>query len=156
MPKDQHNSPLASRGGQEWMLWFEGYTVFLALWGGIIAALVFVYAWSTVAFGLRFANLSYRGVITNGPYRYVKHPAYLSKNLFWWMVAMPFLNLNDPVEGFRNCILLLAVNIIYYFRAKTEEKHLLAYPEYRAYSDWVDANGLFKAFKKKNILNLGA
>ena len=22
MPKDQHNSPLASRGGQEWMLWF--------------------------------------------------------------------------------------------------------------------------------------
>lgn len=64
-------------------------------------------------------------------------------------IAMPFLNLNDPVEGFRNCILLLAVNIIYYFRAKTEEKHLLAYPEYRAYSDWVDANGLFKAFKKK-------
>ena len=143
-------------GTQEWMVWFEGYNVFLALWGGIIAALVFVYAWSTVAFGLRFANLSYRGVITNGPYRYVKHPAYLSKNLFWWMVAMPFLNLNDPVEGFRNCILLLAVNIIYYFRAKTEEKHLLAYPEYRAYSDWVDANGLFKAFKKKNILNLGA
>jgi protein-S-isoprenylcysteine O-methyltransferase Ste14 len=44
-----------------------------------------IYAWATVAFGLRFSNLTYRGVLTNGPYAFTRHPAYLSKNAFWWM-----------------------------------------------------------------------
>lgn len=61
------------------------------LWAAVILFLVFIYAWSTVCFGLRFSNLTHRGIITSGPYRFVKHPAYLSKNLSWWLISMPFL-----------------------------------------------------------------
>ena len=38
---------------------------------------------------VRFSNLTYRGVLTNGPYAFTRHPAYLSKNLFWWCASMP-------------------------------------------------------------------
>jgi hypothetical protein len=40
-----------------------------ALWGAGLLALMFVYAWSSVAFGLRFSNLTHRGIITGGPLR---------------------------------------------------------------------------------------
>ncbi len=55
------------------------------------AFLTAIYAWATLAFGIRFSNLTYRGVLTNGPYRFTRHPAYVSKNLFWWLSVLPFM-----------------------------------------------------------------
>ena len=117
------------------MLWF---------WAAWLVFLTAVYAWATVAFGIRFSNLTYRGVLTNGPYRYTRHPAYLSKNLFWWCSTLPFLVMNDSfVDMVRNTFFLLCVNGIYYWRAKTEEAHLLAEdPKYREYYAWMDEHGL--------------
>src|SRR5208282_5890272 len=66
-----------------------------AVWGAAIIALASIYALSTVAFGLRFSNLTHRGIITSGPYRFTKHPAYLSKNLSWWLISVPFVVAND-------------------------------------------------------------
>ena len=40
------------------------------------------------------------------------------------------------VEGLRNTVLLALVSGVYYWRAKTEEKHLLADPAYVAYWNW--------------------
>ena len=107
-----------------------------------IVALAAVYAWATVVFGLRFSNLTHRGIITTGPYRFVRHPAYLSKNLLWWMTYLPFLSAEGGSAAVQNCILLLAVNAIYYARAKTEERHLLADPAYQAYCAWTAEHGL--------------
>jgi hypothetical protein len=77
-----------------------------------------IYAWATVVFGIRFSNLTYRGVLTNGPYRFTRHPAYLSKNLFWWASVMPFLvTTGTTADAMRNCVFLLAVNGIYCWRA---------------------------------------
>ena len=70
-----------------WVHWMAGNDTLLALWGAVLVALTGVYAWATFAFGLRFSNLTYRGVLTNGPYRFTRHPAYVSKNLFWWAMA---------------------------------------------------------------------
>ncbi len=65
-------------------------------------------------------------------YAFTRHPAYISKNLSWWVGAMPFLvTAGGWVEGARNVILLGLVSGVYYWRAKTEEKHLLADPAYR-------------------------
>jgi hypothetical protein len=50
-----------------------------------------IYVWSTAVFGLRFSDLTHRGIITNGPYRWVKRPAFLTKNLSWWMISVPFI-----------------------------------------------------------------
>lgn len=136
--------PLDYRSGtQEWSAWFDGQPTLLLIWGGAMLVLALIYAWATVVFGIRFSNLTHRGIITTGPYRVVRHPAYLSKNVMWWMVHLPFLSTASSSEAIRNCILLLVVNAIYFARAKTEEKHLLADPRYQAYSEWIAENGLF-------------
>ncbi len=134
--------PLDYRNGLEWSFWLESNQVALWLCGGAVVLLTAFYAWATVIFGLRFSNLTHRGIITNGPYRFTKHPAYISKNIAWWLVQLPFLATAGADVAARNCLLLLLVNLIYYFRAKTEEKHLLGDPVYREYAEWIDANGL--------------
>jgi hypothetical protein len=60
--------------------------------GAWLVLLTGIYAWATVAFGFRFSNLTHRGILTHGPYAWTKHPAYVSKNLFWWCAVLPFLS----------------------------------------------------------------
>jgi protein-S-isoprenylcysteine O-methyltransferase Ste14 len=121
-------------------------------WGGVILGLVAIYVWATISFGGRFSNLTHRGIITNGPYRYTKHPAYLAKNLSWWMISVPFMFNGDLVDTLRRSILLALLNLIYYMRAKTEERHLSLDPVYVQYADWIDANGLLRALDRVPIL----
>ncbi len=130
-----------------WDYWLGGSEALLWLWAAWLVMLTGAYAWATFIFGIRFSNLTYRGVITNGPYRYTRHPAYLSKNLYWWCIIMPFLvTSGSPVDAIRNCFFLAVVNAIYYWRAKTEEAHLLAEdPKYREYYDWMEQNGVITA-----------
>jgi protein-S-isoprenylcysteine O-methyltransferase Ste14 len=126
---------------QDWVAWMDGHPIMLVATGAILVLLTGIYAWATVAFGLRFSNLTDRGVLTHGPYRWSKHPAYLSKNAFWWLATLPFLatsgNLTDMV---RNTVILAMINGVYYWRARTEERHLMAGPAYRAYAAWMDRN----------------
>jgi protein-S-isoprenylcysteine O-methyltransferase Ste14 len=130
-----------------WLVWLGGHDTALAAWGALLVFLTAMYAWATFAFGLRFSNLTYRGVLTNGPYRFTRHPAYVSKNLFWWCATVPFLtNSGSLVEAIRNCFFLAVVNGIYFWRAKTEEAHLLAEDaKYREYHAWMDRHGLLTA-----------
>jgi protein-S-isoprenylcysteine O-methyltransferase Ste14 len=127
----------------DWGVWFDGHPVVLWIWAGWLVFLTAVYAWATVAFGMRFSNLTYRGVLTHGPYRFTRHPAYLSKNLFWWCSAMPFLvTTGSLAEGLRNTVFLACVSGIYYWRARTEEAHLMAEDaKYRAYHAWMAEHG---------------
>jgi protein-S-isoprenylcysteine O-methyltransferase Ste14 len=125
----------------DWGHWFAGQDALLILWGIMLAALTAIYSWATMAFGIRFSNLTHRGIITHGPYAFTRHPAYLAKNLTWWLGAMPFLvTAGGVVEGLRNAVLLGVVSLIYYWRAKTEERHLLADPAYAAYWHWAQAH----------------
>jgi protein-S-isoprenylcysteine O-methyltransferase Ste14 len=128
----------------DWAMWLAGYPALLWVWAGILVFLTAIYAWATVAFGLRFSNLTYRGVLTNGPYAFTRHPAYLSKNLYWWFAAMPFIAATgSAVDAVRNTALLALVSVVYFWRAKTEERHLSGEdPKYRAYSDWMVRRGL--------------
>lgn len=136
-PLDYH------RGTAEWDMWFAGNEAMLWIWGGLLVLLTAVYAWATVAFGLRFSNLTHRGIITHGPYRWTRHPAYLSKNLFWWLSVMPFLSTTGNwVDVVRNCTLLGITSAIYYWRARTEEQHLSEDPDYRAYHAWMERRGM--------------
>lgn len=126
----------------DWAYWFEGHTTLLAIWGVWLVFLTGVYAWATVAFGIRFSNLTHRGILTHGPYRWTKHPAYLSKNAFWWFSTLPFLVTSGSwQDGLRNTVLLAAVSGVYYWRARTEERHLMADPDYAAYAAWMERHG---------------
>jgi len=134
---------LAYSESDDWARHFTALPNLANAWGCTILILVIIYGLSTVAFGLRFSNLTNRGIITSGPYRYTKHPAYLSKNLSWWMVSMPFLSVLGPAAALRHCLLLGLLNGVYYLRAKTEERHLASDPAYVAYAAWIAEHGLF-------------
>lgn len=135
---------LAYESGVTWGRWLWDYPLAYGVWGGTILVLVAIYAWATVTFGARFSNLTHRGIITNGPYRWTKHPAYIAKNLTWWLISVPFLSQGGPGEAVRHCLLLLGLNGLYLLRAKTEEWHLSQDPEYRRYAQWIDRHGLFR------------
>jgi protein-S-isoprenylcysteine O-methyltransferase Ste14 len=128
-----------------WGPWLRDVPTLQVLWGSTILALLFVYAWASVTFGCRFSNLTHRGILTNGPYRWTKHPAYLSKNLVFWLVSIPFVPTGSLSETVRHCLMLLGVNAIYFLRARTEERHLSRDPTYVAYALWIEQHGLLRA-----------
>jgi Isoprenylcysteine carboxyl methyltransferase (ICMT) family len=139
----------AYENGKSWMSWMWDSTSLLHIgWGSIIIALTCIYLWATIAFGVRFSNLTHRGIITNGPYRFTKHPAYIAKNISWWMISVPFLQSSGAVDTLRLSLLMLCVNAIYYARAKTEERHLMRDPVYRDYAAWISQHGMFATLRK--------
>ena len=55
---------------------------------------------------------------------------------------MPFLVTSGSwADAMRNTVLLAAVSGVYYWRARTEERHLMADPDYAAYAAWMDRHG---------------
>jgi protein-S-isoprenylcysteine O-methyltransferase Ste14 len=136
------------RDGLDWTGVFAGSPVLYGAWGLAIIALIIVYAWATVSFGLRFSNLTNRGIITNGPYRWVKHPAYVCKCLSFWMIAMPFIAGGGSLVAIQSCVLLAAGNLIYVLRARTEEHHLMQDPVYRDYAAFIAEYGLVARLRR--------
>jgi len=127
-------------GTQEWDRWFAGHPTLLWIWGAMLVFLTGIYAWATVAFGIRFSNLTHRGILTHGPYAIVRHPAYWSKNTFWWLATLPFFATTGSwSDAIRNTIIMALVSGVYFWRARTEEKHLGNDATYRAYVAYMDA-----------------
>jgi len=93
----------------------------------IIVLLYFGFVWGTVAMGVKFSNLSNKGIVDRGPYKHIRHPAYAAKNIAWWFEHLQYM------KGGKNIIPLLCWNMVYTLRALTEERHLMKDPDYRAY-----------------------
>jgi protein-S-isoprenylcysteine O-methyltransferase Ste14 len=137
-PLDYHPG---SGGAEAWTYWLSGHPFALTFLGAILVFLTAIYAWATMAFGIRFSNLTHRGILTHGPYAWTKHPAYVSKNLFWWLSVMPYCATTGSLtDAVRNSVVLAVVAGVYYWRARTEERHLMADPAYRAYAAWMERN----------------
>ncbi len=130
--------------GLFWDNWLSAWPVVRGVWAALIIVLTVAYALCTVSFGLRFSNLTHRGIITAGPYRFTKHPAYLAKNLSWWLISVPFVSDQGWGAAVRNCGLLLLLNGVYYLRARTEERHLSHDPTYVAYALWINEHGMLR------------
>ena len=135
---------LQYEGDYFWDSWLGPWPAVRDAWGAVIIILLTIYTLSTVAFGVRFSNLTHRGIITGGPYRFTKHPAYLSKNLSWWLISVPFISGQGLAVGFRHCCLLLLLNGVYFLRARTEERHLSWDPKYVAYAEWIEQHGALR------------
>lgn len=137
------------RDGFEWHHWLGISGLMASCWGVAILVLTAIYTWATIVFGIRFSNLTNRGIITHGPYRFTKHPAYLAKNVSWWLISVPFISNASSLQALLHCLILLCVNCIYWVRAKTEERHLMADPTYVAYARWIAEHGLWTKFRRK-------
>ena len=92
----------------------------------VIVLLLLVYLWATISLGTKCSNLTNRGIVCRGAYRYVRHPAYVSKSLAWWITVIPVMS----VSAFGA---MLVWSFVYYLRAVTEERHLSKDPDYREY-----------------------
>lgn len=131
----------------DWNDWIGEYPVLYIIWGSAILISNSIYVYATVNFGLRFSNLTHRGILTHGAYSFTKHPAYIFKNLAWWLGDMPFLA-TSFLGALKNTLLIMLVNIVYFMRAKYEEKMLLEDPVYKQYYAYIEENGLFARLKK--------
>jgi protein-S-isoprenylcysteine O-methyltransferase Ste14 len=109
-----------------------------------LIALMIIYSWASVALGFKASNLTNRGIVSRGPYSVVRHPAYVCKNLAWWIGALPTLyvlgSLGNVQALLYALLSLLGWTMIYALRAITEERHLLlannGYAEYSAQVRW--------------------
>lgn len=55
----------------------------------IITCLWGIFAWASLSLGFKASNLTNRGIVTKGPYRWVRHPAYAAK-LGIWLIQLVF------------------------------------------------------------------
>ena len=95
-----------------------------------------IYSWSSVAMNIRASNLTNRGIVTKGPYRWVRHPAYTAKNIAWWIGALPVLADKWQQSQVAFIFAFLGTTgwaFVYYIRAITEERHLSKDPDYLNY-----------------------
>lgn len=127
--------------GESWHDWMGGTSGMVYLWGSLIIVSKLGWAWSNFSFGTRFSNLTHRGIITNGPYRWTKHPSYLFKNVSWWLLSVPFLSHESWTVAIQHSIALLGVNLLYFLRSRAEERHLSEDPTYVEYARWIDEHG---------------
>lgn len=111
--------------------------VLTTILGALVILSFFVYMLPTIWFGIRFSNLTHRGIIRKGPFAIVRHPAYASKNLAWWCVGFPmaiYVGYTDNlIQGLAYVGGLILLTWIYYMRAITEERHLSMDPDYIDY-----------------------
>ncbi len=129
LPLENGPQLISTDGLHTWHLVLRGAVVFLFT----------IYAAATVSFGFKFSNLTNRGIVSRGPYRYVRHPAYLCKCTAWWLEHVPTMTLTKA-------FFLTLLCGVYALRAWTEERHLGMDPEYREYkrkTPWVLFPGIY-------------
>ena len=135
-----------------WNEWFDAmnsyqradHWISFKIWGVAILLLQVMFALCTMSYGLQYSNLSYRTVITTGPYYVFRHPAYVAKLVSFAMLHVPWVDLSKgsragKYQNVRGCLTLLALTGLYCVRAFTEERHLMSVSEeYRTYKNAMD------------------
>lgn len=143
-----HQGIFQYEDGFEFQHWFAFNPITLYVFAFLILGATLLYSVATVAIGYRMSNLTCRGIITNGPYRWTKHPAYLGKVVSWWLISLPFLCVEGYLVMLKHTLSLILLSLIYFLRAITEENHLSNYPEYVKYANWINKRGMFSFVTK--------
>lgn len=128
--------------GVNWNDWFAGQPLGLFFAGAAILFFRAAWVWANCSFGLRFSNLTHRGILTSGAFRLTKHPSYIAKNIGWWLVSLPFLSLGGIRTAIASSLALLTLNLVYFLRSKAEERHLSEDPAYVEYALWINEHGV--------------
>lgn len=93
----------------------------------LLLAFMAVYASASVALNFKASNLTHRGIVDRGPYALVRHPAYVCKNLAWWIGAIPAVQAAAQISAWQAVLGIASVvgwSMVYVLRAVTEEDHL--------------------------------
>jgi protein-S-isoprenylcysteine O-methyltransferase Ste14 len=93
----------------------------------LLLGLMAIYTSASVALRFKASNLTHRGIIATGPYRFVRHPAYACKNMAWWIGSIPSVITGFQTSLWQLILILSSIagwGLIYTLRALTEEDHL--------------------------------
>lgn len=116
------------------------------------SALIFfflVHYWGEAICCLRSSHLTNRGIITNGPFRFCKHPVYTAKCFAWGLAIVPFLA-GKTLSGDITCTLaFLALCGVYVMRGWVEERLLSTDETYVAYALWMEQHSIFRAVGRR-------
>ena len=96
----------------------------------LIITLFLIYLSATISLGTKCSNLTNRGIVTKGTYSIIRHPAYISKVLVWWLVILPIISWYAFLS-------MSTWSFIYHLRTLTEERHLSQDPDYIKYKQKV-------------------
>ncbi len=86
-----------------------------------------LYGWGVWSMKGRYSNLTYRSVVTTGPFKFIRHPLYTFKILGWFFEWLPLLG------SMHNALALTGFAVIYGLRVHTEERFLGSFSDYTAY-----------------------
>ena len=64
------------------------------------------------------------------------------------MISVPFIAGAGWPQAVQSCLLLGGVNLIYFLRARTEERHLSRDPVYREYTAFIAEHGLLAVARR--------
>jgi isoprenylcysteine carboxyl methyltransferase (ICMT) family protein YpbQ len=124
-----------------WIFLLQDILPAFYLVGAGILLMEIIHWWGEAILGVRASNLTHRGIVTNGPFRYFRHPIYLSKCIGWLLIFLPFAMGPDGWECLRLTLMWGGICLIYWLRSHAEERLLAADPLYVAYARWVDRHG---------------
>jgi len=106
---------------------FDNLYVHIAI-NVFLLGLMAIYASASIALNFKASNLTHRGIIASGPYRFVRHPAYICKNMAWWLAAIPAVMYSiNRADWWATLLIVSSIlgwTFIYILRALTEEDHL--------------------------------
>ncbi len=129
-----------------WIHALSGLAVMQHIWCGMLLLFLSAQLFADLNLGSRYSQLVNRGIVTGGLYRFTKHPSYLFAVLYIWFAFMPPLIFSDMHDIAYATFGLAGVTLVYYLRARTEERHLSRDPAYVDYALWIEQNGLFRIF----------
>jgi protein-S-isoprenylcysteine O-methyltransferase Ste14 len=98
----------------------------------IMVTCLLIMLWAVATLGFKCSNLTNRGIVTEGPYRFIRHPHYAFKLAHWWITLLPVF-ISVPLAP----VFMAGWTGIYFLRAITEERHLRSDPDYVAYCEKV-------------------
>ena len=114
----------------------------------VIIGMELMHLWSEATLGIRSSNLMNRGVVTSGPFKWTKHPVYVSKCIGWFFATMPFIGMGSLANNIQVSLLFLGVCVVYAMRAWAEEKIFLEDVIYQEYAKYIDRHGIFRFINK--------
>lgn len=113
------------------MAFFINHEVTFVMRIGLLLVMLFK-VWSIATLGAKCSNLTNRGIVTSGPYKWVRHPHYLAKLIVWWVTFSPVF-----ITDFWTISGMLFWTVVYILRAVTEENHLRSDEDYVVYCNQV-------------------
>jgi len=133
---------VAYGGGPAFCSWLAAWPSMRTIWAVIILALLSVYTLATVAFGVRFSNLTHRGILREARIDSASTP--LTSRRICRVADFHSVLHRAVLRGAPSFDFARMHQHIYLLARPNEERHLSRDPDYVAYALWMNDHGVLE------------